>query len=39
MSELIWTTEGLEWNPGDLLMLQMEQQQGGLVGEYQMINV
>ena len=38
-SQLIGNTEGLEWHPGDLLLLQREQQQGDLVSEYQLMDV
>ena len=38
-SQLIGNTEGLEWHPGDLLLLQREQQKGDLVSEYQLMDV
>ena len=38
-SQLIRNTECLEWHPGDLLLLQKEQQQGDLVSEYQLMDV
>ena len=37
--QLIGNTEGLEWYPGELILLQREKLQGDLVSDYQVMNV